>query len=111
MNKITDADKAIIDSNIKLQKEIKLLRNELQKVTIQRDSIKETLDAIVTAFFRSGAKCPNVTEDCFESKKTYEIVQNDGFFTIKRTEEEVKIEGESQWFIVKELHGRKKNWL
>lgn len=104
---ITDADMAVIDSNMKLQQEVRRLNDELSNVREQRDSIKGTLDAIITAFFRNGATSPNVTAECFEAGVTYEIVQNNGFFTIKRNEEEEEREwGLREWSIREGNRGR-----
>lgn len=110
MNQITDGEKAVIDSNMKLQQEVRRLQDELSNAREQRNSIKETMDAIITAFFRNGATSPNVTAECFEAGVTYEIVQNNGFFTIKRTEEEEEREGGlKEWRINAGSRGRMKS--
>lgn len=92
MNSVTQDQKRVIDSNIELRQELRRMADELANARAQRDSIKQTLDAVITAFFRSGATAPNVTAECW-GQINYEIVQNGEFFTIARTEAEAKREG------------------
>lgn len=107
MNSITQDQKRVVDNNVELKQELRRMAVELRKTQEQRDSIKKTLDAVITAFFRSGAKAPNVTAECW-GEISYEIVQNGEFFTITRTEQELEKEGRGkEWREKKAASGTK----
>ncbi len=93
MNELIKQQKALMDKAMELVQENNRLRAQLAKVTEERDATQATMDAVIAAFLRSGAQAPNVDGSCW-GKRVYRIVQNDGFFTISRTDEELEREGQ-----------------
>ena len=93
MSEITKQQKMLMDKAIEQAQEVTRLREELAKTKAERDAIQATMDAVIAAFLRSGAPAPNVDAECW-GKKVYRIVQNEGFFTISRTDEELEREGQ-----------------
>jgi len=99
-----------MDKAIELAQENKRLAAELKKTQEQRDAIQATMDAVIAAFLRTGAPAPNVDAECW-GVKAYKIVQNEGFFTIGRTEEEIEREGGAKWGPENGLPGKERRSL
>lgn len=110
MSDLNKQQKLLMDKAIELVQENKRLAAELQKVKEQRDATQATMDAVIAAFLRTGAPAPNVDAECW-GVKAYKIVQNDGFFTIGRTDEEIEKEGGSKWGKEDGLPGKERRSL
>ena len=92
MEIVNGEQRSYIEQNIQMTQEIKRLQAEVNRLTGMCKTSEKMLDAVIAAFFVAGAPAPNITQECWDSGKTYQIVQNDDFFTISRSEEEAKKE-------------------
>ena len=89
---ITFEQRAQVDANISLSQENRRLREALTEEREKRTAEEAFLNAVVAAFFRSGASAANITDECWNAGKVWRLVENGDYTTISRTEAEARRE-------------------
>ena len=83
---------AAITANIKESQQNRKLQAEIDRLTEENEALKQTLTAVITAFFREGAPAPNITPECWTDGVTYRVIQNGDYYTISRNDYEIRKE-------------------
>lgn len=92
MTAITFEQRAQVDANISLSQENRRLREALNEERKKRDEADAFLNAVVAAFFRSGAPAVNITDEHRKAGRVWRLVENGDYTTLSRTEAEARRE-------------------
>ena len=107
---ISADQKSLIDKVIEEHQTNRRLEAEVSRLTKQCNAMGEAMNAVITAFFRDGAKAPNVTADCW-GEQTYRIINNGSFCTIARSDAEVRREADGEWILPKHKKSRRRGYI
>lgn len=91
---ITYEQRAQVDANMSLTQENRRLREALSEERERRIAEEAFLNAVVAAFFRSGASAVNITGECWDVGKVWRLVENGDYTTLSRTDAEARREEE-----------------